>query len=298
MNVSLRLKVKPHNMHATAKEFQSSLKLGIIAGMGELPRAIIESCEATGREFYVLAIEGVTEEETVIRAHGQYTWIRLGAIGKALDLLRKQNVQELVMAGAIHRPKLSAIRPDLKATQLLAKLGANLFTGDNKLLSNIVEFLEEEGFKIIGAEQIVQDIITPEGLIGSIYPDKRSQTDIEIGARIATSIGKLDVGQAVIIQNQQVLGVEAVEGTDALIKRCALLKNEEKGGVLVKVKKPQQEDRVDLPTIGIYTVENIAEAGLSGIALQAGASLILNRREVARRADQLGIFIIGFSILE
>ncbi|MBN8543035.1 MAG: UDP-2,3-diacylglucosamine diphosphatase LpxI [Alphaproteobacteria bacterium] len=285
-------------MQATATAPTSLPKLGIIAGMGELPRAIIEACETTGREFYVLAIEEAAEEETVIRSHGQYTWIRLGAIGKALDLLRKQGVEELVMAGRVNRPKLSAIRPDLKATKLLAKLGSNLFTGDNKVLSSIVEFLEEEGFKIIGAEQIVQDIITPEGLIGSIYPDKRSQVDIEIGARIATSIGKLDVGQAVVIQNQQVLGVEAVEGTDALIKRCALLKNEEKGGVLVKVKKPQQEGRVDLPTIGIPTVENVAEAGFNGIALQAGASLILNRREVARRADQLGIFIIGFSILE
>ncbi|MFZ4125496.1 MAG: LpxI family protein, partial [Rickettsiales bacterium] len=211
-------------MHATATVSSPLPKLGIIAGMGELPRAIIEACEATGREFYVLAIEEATEEETVIRAHGQYTWIRLGAIGKALDLLRKQGVEELVMAGRVNRPKLSAIRPDLKATKLLAKLGSNLFTGDNKVLSSIVEFLEEEGFKIIGAEQIVQDIVTPEGLIGSIYPDKRSQADIEVGARIATSIGKLDVGQAVIIQNQQVLGVEAVEGTDALIKRCALLK--------------------------------------------------------------------------
>jgi DUF1009 family protein len=285
-------------MQAAATVNSPVPKLGIIAGEGELPRAIIEACEATGREFYVLAIEEAAEEDTVIRAHGQYAWIRLGAIGKALELLKKQGVEELVMAGRVTRPKISALRPDLKATKLLAKLGSNLLTGDNKLLSKIVEFLEEEGFKIIGAEEVVRDIITPEGLIGSIYPDKRSQADIEFGARIATDIGKLDIGQAVIIQNQQVLGIEAVEGTDALIKRCALLKNEEKGGVLVKVKKPQQEGRVDLPTIGIPTVENVAASGFSGIALQAGASLILNRREVARRADQLGIFIIGFSILE
>jgi DUF1009 family protein len=285
-------------MTATATMLSTLPKLGIIAGEGELPRALIEACEASGRAFYVLAIEEAAEEETVIRAHGQYSWIRLGAIGKALDTLKKQGVEELVMAGRVTRPKLSSLRPDLKATKLLAKLGSNLFTGDNKVLTSIVEFLEEEGFRVVGAEQIVSDIITPEGLIGSIYPDKRAQTDIEIGARIATEIGKLDVGQAVIIQNQQVLGVEAVEGTDALIKRCALLKNEEKGGVLVKVKKPQQEGRVDLPTIGIPTIENVAAAGFSGIALQANASLILNRREVARRADQLGIFIIGFSILE
>jgi len=285
-------------MQAATTATTTQPKLGIIAGMGELPRALIDACESSGRAFFVLAVEEACEEETVIRAHGQYAWIRLGAIGKALDLLRKQGVEELVMAGRVNRPKISALRPDLKATKLLAKLGSNILTGDNQVLSGIVQFLEEEGFRIIGAEQVVKDIITPEGLIGSIYPDKRAQADIEFGARIATDIGKLDIGQAVIIQNQQVLGIEAVEGTDALIKRCALLKNEDKGGVLVKVKKPQQEGRVDLPTIGIPTIDNVAEAGFSGIALQAGASLILNRREVARRADQLGIFIIGFSILE
>lgn len=285
-------------MPATAAAISAEPKLGIIAGEGELPRVLIEACEASGRPFYVLAIENAADEETVIRAGSNYSWMRLGAIGKALDVLAKQGVEELVMAGRVTRPKLGALRPDLKAATWLAKLGSNLLVGDNKLLSSIVSLLEEEGFKVIGAEQVVRDIITPEGLIGSIYPDKRAQADIEMGARIATDIGKLDIGQAVVIQNQQVLGIEAVEGTDALIKRCALFKNEEKGGVLVKVKKPQQEGRVDLPTIGVPTIENVAEAGFAGIALQAGASLILNRREVAKRADQLGIFIIGFSILE
>jgi DUF1009 family protein len=273
-------------------------KLGIIAGMGELPRVLIEACEQSGRPFYVLAIEDAAEEATVIRAHGQYSWIRLGAIGKALDILEREGVSELVMAGKVIRPRISALRPDLKATKLLAKVGSQLLSGDNELLSSIVQFLEEEGFRVVGAEHIVKDILAPEGLIGSIYPDKKSQADIEFGARIARAVGELDIGQAVIVQNRQVLGIEAVEGTDALISRAALLKPEEKGGVLVKVKKPQQEGRVDLPTIGLPTVELVASSGFAGIALQAGASLILNRREVARRADQLGIFIIGFSILE
>ncbi len=158
--------------------------------------------------------------------------------------------------------------------------------------------MEEEGFRVAGAEEIVRDLIAPEGMIGSIYPDKRAQGDIEIGARMARAIGALDIGQAVIVQNGQILGVEAVEGTDALIKRCAPLKLEERGGVLVKVKKPQQERRVDLPTIGVATVERIAECGFAGVAVEAGASLILDRREVMRRADALGVFVIGFSILE
>jgi hypothetical protein len=144
----------------------------------------------------------------------------------------------------------------------------------------------------------VRDLLAPEGMIGSIYPDKRAQADIETGAKIARAVGALDIGQAVIVQNGQILGIEAIEGTDALIARCAPLKLEPHGGVLVKVKKPQQEKRVDLPTIGIHTVEHIAECGFAGIAIEAGASLIVSRREVARRADALGVFIVGFSILE
>lgn len=273
-------------------------KLGIIAGRGELPRLVIHACETSGRPYFLLAVEDATEEETVAAARNDYAWIRLGAIGKALEMFRKEGVEELVMAGGVNRPKLSNLRPDLKGTKLLARLGTQLLSGDNQLLSGIVQFLEEEGFRVLGAEEVVQDLLAPEGLIGSVYPDKRSQADIEFGARVAREIGALDIGQAVIVQNGEVLGVESVEGTDALLMRCAALRAEERGGVLVKVKKPQQERRVDLPTIGVDTVARVAECGFAGIAVEAGASLILHRKEVARKADQLGIFVVGFSILE
>ena len=272
--------------------------LGIIAGGGELPRVLIQACKDAGRPYFVLALQDAADEATVEASGTAHAWIRFGAIGKALDLLRANDATDLVLAGRVTRPKISSIRPDLKGAKLLARISAQLLSGDNELLSSIVAFLEEEGFRVAGAEEIVADLVAPEGMIGSIYPDKRAQNDIVIGARMARSIGALDIGQAVIVQNGQILGVEAVEGTDALIERCAPLKLEEKGGVLVKVKKPQQEKRVDLPTIGLSTVEHIAAAGFAGIAIEAGASLILNRREVARRADALGIFVVGFSILE
>ena len=272
-------------------------KLGIIAGRGELPRTLIHACEQSARPYFVLALEDAADEETVAATGDNYAWIRLGAIGKALELLHKQQVQEVVLAGYVSRPKLSTLRPDLKGTKLLARIGSQLLTGDNELLTSIVEFLEEEGLRVVGAEEVVRDLVAPEGLIGSHYPDKRAQSDIAFGARIARAIGELDIGQAVVVQNQKVLGVEAIEGTDALIARCAGLR-EEKGGVLVKVKKPQQERRVDLPTIGVATVQNVARSGLAGIAIEAGASLIINRREVARTADALGIFVVGFTMLE
>ena len=285
-------------MNATAQVAAALPSLGIVAGSGELPRVLIQACQEMGRPYYVLALEDTVEEATAELAGDHYSVIRFGAIGKAFDILRKNNVSELVMAGRVTRPRIASIRPDLKGAKLLARIGAQLMTGDNELLSSIITFLEEEGFRITGAEDVVRDLLTPEGMIGSIYPDKRAQADIESGARIARAIGALDIGQSVIIQNGMILGIEAIEGTDGLIQRCTELKVEDKGGVLVKVKKPQQEKRVDLPTIGVETVERLAQYGFAGVAVEAGASLILNRREVARRADALGVFVIGFSILE
>lgn len=284
-------------MNALAAQPNLQPKLGIIAGRGELPRTLIHACEASARPYFVLALEDTAEEETVAATGDNYAWIRLGAIGKALELLKKQGVEELVLAGYVTRPKISTIRPDLKGAKLLARLGSQLLTGDNELLTNIVSFLEEEGFRVVGAEEVVRELVAPEGLIGSHYPDKRAQNDIAFGARMARAIGALDIGQGVIVQNNKVLGVEAIEGTDALIARCAPLRDGP-GGVLVKAKKPQQERRVDLPTIGVETVQRVAESGFAGIAIEAGASLIVNRRDVARLADQLGLFVIGYTMLE
>ncbi len=285
-------------MNATAQVMTTQPALGIIAGGGELPRVLIQACQEINRPYFVLAIEDTADEATSALAGEHCAWIRLGAIGKAFDLMRKHSVSELVMAGRVTRPRIASLRPDMKGAKLLARISSQLLSGDNELLSSIVTFLEEEGFRVVGAEEVVRDLVTPEGMIGSIYPDKRAQADIETGARVARSIGALDIGQAVIIENGLTLGVEAIEGTDALIRRCAPLRREERGGVLIKVRKPQQERRVDLPTIGVQTIETLAECGFAGVAVEAGASLILNRKEVARRADALGVFVIGFSILE
>jgi DUF1009 family protein len=285
-------------MSAAAQLVAAPSTLGIIAGGGELPRILIQACQEMGRNYFVLALEDAVDEETVVLAADCHAKIRLGAIGKAIDLLRKHEASEIVMAGRVTRPRIASLRPDLKGAKLLARISGQLLSGDNALLTSIVAFLEEEGFRVVGAEEVTQDLMTPEGMIGNIYPDKRAQADIETGARIARAIGALDIGQAVIIENGLTLGLEAIEGTDGLIRRCASYRREEKGGVLIKVRKPQQEKRVDLPTIGVETIQQLAAHGFAGVAIEAGASLILNRREVARQADALGIFVIGFSILE
>jgi DUF1009 family protein len=272
--------------------------LAIIAGLGQLPRLLMDACAAQNRPYCIVLLEDSIDAETVTKAGEYGLLIKIGQIGKALEFMRGNHATEVVLAGKITRPKLTNLRTDATGARLLARIGKSLFSGDNTLLSEIVGFLEEEGIKVVGSEDVLHDLIAPEGLIGSVYPDKQAQADIDFGARIARAIGALDIGQAVVVQKQHVLGVEAIEGTDALIARAGQLKFDEKGGVLVKMKKPQQERRVDLPTIGVTTVEQVAAAGLSGIAVESGGALILDRREVARRADALGVFVVGFSVTE
>ena len=274
---------------------QHQPKLGILAGGGALPALMVDACKAQGRDYFILGFEGAAEQELL---DGEpHARIRLGAIGDAIKVLRSEGVEELVMAGKLKRPSLAALRPDATGAKLLARLGGAFLAGDNSLLSGVIDYLEEEGFHVIGADDVLHQLLAPQGLIGRIPPSKDAQKDIAAGVKIAHAVGELDIGQAVIIQQGYVLGVEAAEGTDELIARCEhLRRNFPYGGVLVKVKKPGQERRADLPTIGVETVRAIAEAGFAGIAVEAGGTLIIDRKGVALKADALGVFVVGFSL--
>ena len=279
---------------ATAQTTGSYPKLGIIAGSGDLPGRLIAACQKMGREVFVLSFPEANDKDAIASVPNEQ--VHLGAIGHAISLLKIHGVQELVMAGRIERPSLSSIRPDMGAAKLLARIGGSLFSGDDKLLTIVIGFLEDEGFKVVGVDEILSELLAPEGLIGIVYPDKRAQADIELGAKVARTIGMMDIGQAVLVQQGTVLGIEAVEGTDRLIERCAPFRIEGGGGVLVKVKKPRQERRADLPTIGVATIENLHKAGFTGVAVEAGGSLIMDRKAVARAADAYGIFVVGFTV--
>jgi DUF1009 family protein len=264
-------------------------KLGIVAGGGELPRRLIEACRGERREFFVLAFHDQTDPETV--AGVPHAWCRLAAGGKALSLLRAHGVGELVFAGRIRRPSLAALRPDARAARFFARVGYRTL-GDDGLLSAIVKEVEAEGFRVVGADELLR-VAMPEGALGRVEPDAEAAADIAHGLRIARALGALDIGQAVVVQQGLVLGVEAIEGTDALIARCAGLRRDGPGGVLVKAAKPGQERRIDLPAIGARTVAAAAAAGLRGIAAEAGGALLLDRDEVVRRADAAGLFVVG-----
>jgi UDP-2,3-diacylglucosamine hydrolase len=268
--------------------------LGIIAGSGTLPRRLIESAQAKGRNVFIIALEGEAEPETV--ANIAHIWCRLGAAAKALRALRDNGVSDVCFAGGVHRPSLSAIRPDWRAAKFFAKIGYRLL-GDDGLFSAIAKELESEGFRVIGAHDLLDDAVTvPEGPLGRIVPSAEAESDIARGIEIARAVGALDIGQAVVVQQGLVLGVEAIEGTDALLRRCAGLRRDGAGGVLVKVQKPGQESRIDRPTVGTQTVRLAAEAGLQGIAAEAGATLLLDREQVIRAADAAGLFVVGVRV--
>ena len=265
--------------------------LGIVAGSGALPRRLVESCRAAGREVFVLALEGEAEPATVDGV--PHAWCRIGAAARGFELLHANAVTELVLAGAVRRPSLSALRPDWRAAKFFARVGYRAL-GDDGLLSAVIKELEGEGFRVVGVDDLLDaDAMLPAGRLGRLQPDARAEADIEHGLRLARAIGALDIGQAVVVQQGLVLGVEAIEGTDGLLRRCGALRRAGPGGVLVKTAKPGQEQRVDRPTIGVRTVILAAEAGLRGIAAEAGATLILDRAEVIRAANEAGLFVVG-----
>jgi len=264
--------------------------LGIIAGSGGLPRRLIESCRAAGRDVFVLAIEGEADRAAVETV--PHAWCRIGRAAAALELLRANAVGELVLAGGVRRPSLAGLRPDWRALRLLTRIGYRAL-GDDGLLRAVVKELEREGFRVIGADQLLGEASLPEGPLGLVRPDADALADIAHGLRLARAIGALDIGQAVVVQQGLVLGVEAIEGTDGLLRRCGALRRDGPGGVLVKTEKPGQERRADRPTIGPQTVILAAESGLRGIAAEAGATLVLDRDEVVRLADRAGLFVFG-----
>ena len=266
--------------------------LGIVAGGGALPRRLVEACQDSGRGAFVVAIEGQTDPATV--AGADHLWIRIGQSERALRALRAAGARELVLVGAVKRPSMTELRPDRLTFKFLARIGFNSL-GDDGLLGAVVKGLEAEGFVLRGVEEFLHDLLAAEGCFGRLRPDEAAWRDIRRGIAVVRAMGAADVGQATVIQDGLVLGVEALEGTDALLARCGLLRRAGPGGVLVKLRKPGQERRADLPTIGTATVERAAAAGLRGIAVEAGGTLVVDAPAVVAAADRAGLFLIGIT---
>ncbi len=271
-----------------------SAKLGLLAGAGPLPSAVVAAARARGQACFVIAFDGQTDPVTVMNV--EHAWVHIGQVGECFRRLREAEVTEICMIGPMRRPSIAELRPDWRAAQLLARAGVRAF-GDDGLLSAIVKEIELEGFRVVGVESLLAELLAPSGAYGRHRPSAEDQIDIERAIVVLQALGPVDVGQAAIVQGGLVLGVEAIEGTDALVARCASLRRGPLGGVLVKLSKPGQERRVDLPTIGATTVEAVAAAGLAGIAIEAGRALVVNRAAVIAEADSRNVFVVGVDLV-
>jgi len=269
-------------------------KLGIIAGAGKLPAQVINACTEAGREFAILAFEGSADPAEFDNL--PVTWIKMSKLSAALKQARDAGVEELVMAGKIPRPSVLELMRDPRSAKFMAKVGTRIL-GDDNILSAVVKELEvAEGFRVIAPDQIIDGLLAVPGAYGTLKPDDTARADIKRGLAVVRELGKLDIGQAAIVQNGLIIGVEGAEGTDALIGRCAeFVDPEQQGGVLVKAAKPGQEERVDLPAIGVSTLKASHKCGLRGIAVEAGRALVLERTELIKEADGAGLFVYGIS---
>ena len=272
--------------------------LGIIAGGGELPIAVAEAAAASGRNVFILALKGSADDRVSRFAH---EWNTLGELGRAMKLLRAHGVCEVLLAGKVARPRFSEVKLDAKGIMVLPRVVAAARKGDDALLRCMVSLFEDEGFKAIGVAEAAPALLASEGVLGRIRPSEDDRADIAVAVKVVRAMGALDIGQAAAVCAGLVLAVEAAEGTDRMMARVGQLPEAIRGvpgkpkGVLVKAPKTLQDGKTDLPVIGTETVKNVATVGLAGIAVEAGAALIMNRAGVIKAADEAGIFVMGFA---
>ncbi len=265
--------------------------LGILDGGGPLPGRVAAAAQAAGRGVFIVGLEGFADKQVL--APFPHTVVRMGAAARILELLRANACRDLVLIGPVRRPSLLDMRPDATGARLLARAGRVAFAGDDGLLKAVVRVLGEEGFNVVGAQDIMTEALGPRGLLSRVAPDAQAGLDIRRAVAVARALGAADVGQGCVVQQGLVLCVEAIEGTDAMIARAGGLRRPGLGGVLVKIVKPGQDRRADLPTIGPDTVRAAHAAGLRGVAFEAGGTILAERAETIRLADGFGIFLVG-----
>jgi UDP-2,3-diacylglucosamine hydrolase len=271
--------------------------LALICGGGALPMAVAEAASKAGRGVVLFALRGAADRIAVERF--PHHWLYIGQMGKFMRLARAAGCRDVVCIGSLVRPSLWQVHPDLKGLQVMPRVIVAYRGGDNHLLSGMAKILEQDGFRLLGAHVVAPQILVPEGNLGHARPSPRDGDDIATGFGYLRAAGPFDVGQAVVVAGKQVLAVEAAEGTDQMLARVAEMRVNGRlhaasgAGVLVKAAKPAQDRRFDLPSIGPQTVAGVARAGLAGIAVIAGETIIAEPDEVVREADRAKVFVTG-----
>lgn len=276
-------------------------KLGVIAGGGDLPVVLAEYCASTGAPYFVARISPLAE--AALDAHPGASHA-LGAMGARMAALRGAGCDAIVLLGRVPRQDPRALDLDEGGRAMAPALLAAAPQGDDALLRAILAEHERAGFQVLGAEEVMADLLAPVGVWGAVRPNDAHLADMKRAAAIAAAIGHYDVGQGVVVCDGLALAVEAQEGTDAMVRRVSELPLTVRGspdarrGVLVKRPKPIQERRIDLPTIGARTIKGAAAAGLAGVAVEAGGALAVRRAELVATADSAGLFVYGFTRAE
>jgi DUF1009 family protein len=265
-----------------------SEKIGIIAGGGQLPLLFAKAASQGGLEIFAAAHEGETDNELANLVNG-LQWVRLGQLGRIIKFFKQQGVDKTVMVGSITKTNIFRdIRPDLKGLGLWNKINVKQ---DDAILRAVAEGLAKEGIEVVTSTGYLPELLFPKGVLTKKKPTMAQQDDIRFGWQMAQAVGNLDIGQCVVVRNQTVLAVEAIEGTDAAIKRGGMLGKEKT--VIIKLRKPNQDFRFDLPAVGITTIDSLLEAKAAVLAVEAEHALLFDRETVVRLANKSGIVVVG-----
>ncbi len=271
--------------------------LAIICGGGAFPLAVAEAARKAGRQVILFPVRGFADAPVGAWPH---VWISIGRFGFLKREMRRLGCRDVVFIGNVLRPRIRDIRLDWRTLTLLPRVFAMLRGGDDHLLTSLGRLFEESGFRLVGAHEVAPDILIPAGRLGALTPDARAAVDIAQGRAALATMGPLDIGQGLVVMNGHVVAVEAAEGTDLMLARVAELrangriKVPDRCGVLVKCPKAGQDRRLDMPSLGVRTVEGAARAGLAGIALEAGGVIVADVEALVQAANRAGLFIFAF----
>jgi DUF1009 family protein len=274
-----------------------SSPVGLVAGGGAMPFAVADSLAARGIDAVLFALRGSCDPKRVERF--RHHWISVGQLGRAVKLFRAEGCRDLVFIGSLVRPALSEIRLDFGTLRVLREVWASFRGGDDHLLSGIGRILERDGFRMVGIKDVAPDLLMPEGCLTRTVPDERATADIAKGREVLRALSPFDIGQAAVVIDGHVVGIEDIEGTDGLLVRVARLREQgriraaAKRGVLVKAPKSGQDLRFDLPTVGPRTIEGAAQAKLAGLAVVAGNTIAAEPQAMIAAAEAGGLFIAG-----
>jgi UDP-2,3-diacylglucosamine hydrolase len=293
----VRLPTMPSDAPTIGDNNPEAGSLAIICGGGSLPTAVAEAVARRGRRPVMFGIKGWADAAVIARyAHH---WIAIGQAGRFFRLARAEDCRDVVFIGTVLRPPITQLRLDWQTIRAMPGLIRAYRGGDDKLISGVARIAERGGLRVVGVKDVAPEVLVPQGVLGRHRPSERDRADIARALEVIAALGPFDVGQAAVVADNNVLGVEAAEGTDNLLNRIAELRRIGRVtsapgiGVLVKAPKPGQDRRLDLPSIGPRTVENVARAGLAGLAVTAGSTMIAEPDAVTAAADREGIFLVG-----